>query len=408
MINQEREFDFLKLEELAMEQLQSGQSLLGKDGALTPLIKHFTEKALQAEIRSHLSQDKCENKTNRRNGSMKKQMRGAYGNFELETPRDRSGTFEPQIVKKRQTILTREIEDKVISLYGLGSSYGDIKSHVAEIYGIDVSEATISAVTDKILPDVNEWRNRPLEPVYPIVWMDAMFVKIREDGQVKTKPLYSLMGLNRRGHREIIGVYLRESEGAKFWLSVLTDLKERGVKDILIACVDGLKGFPDAIQTIFPQTQVQLCIVHQIRNSLKYVLWKDQKDFMADLKEVYKASNLNSAENNLDKLEEKWGKKYPNVIRSWRNNWEHLSAYFQYSEPIRKIIYTTNIIEGYHRQIRRVTKTKGAFSSENALLKLVYLATQHIEKRRMAAVRHWNLALAQLDIHFPDRLQLEI
>jgi len=216
------------------------------------------------------------------------------------------------------------------------------------------------------------------------------------------------MALNQCGQREILGVYICESEGAKFWLSVLTDLKQRGVNDILIACIDGLKGFPEAIESICPKTQVQLCIVHQIRNSLKYIVWTDQKTFMADLKLVYQAINLASAEHHLDILEEKWGDKYPNVIRSWRKNWEHLSSYFQFSEPIRRIIYTTNIIEGYHRQIRKITKSKGAFSSENALLKLVYLITQRIEKKRSVAVRYWNLALAQLDIHFPDRLELKI
>lgn len=399
-------FNFSELESVAIEQLRAGKSLLGSEGALTPLIKHFTETALRAELDAHLANE--ESNTNRKNGKTAKKMRSAYGSFELETPRDRESSFEPQLVKKRQTLLTKELEDKVISLYGLGSSYSGIKSHIEEIYGIEVSEATISAVTDKLLPEVDAWRTRALEGVYPVVWMDAMFFKIREDGHIKTKPLYSLMGLNQQGQREILGVYVCESEGAKFWLSVLTDLKERGVRDILIACVDGLKGFPDAIKSIFPDSQIQLCIVHQIRNSLKYVIWKDQKSFMADLKLVYQAVNLDSAEHQLETLEEKWGKKYPNVIRSWRNNWEHLSGYFVFSEPIRKVIYTTNIIEGYHRQIRKITKSKGAFSSEKGLLKLVYLITQRIEKKRSVAVRHWNLALAQLDIHFPGRLELKI
>jgi putative transposase len=399
-------FNFSELEARAMEQLRAGKSLLGSEGALTPLIKHFTEAALRAELDAHLSNEQSD--ANRKNGKTTKSMRSGYGSFELDTPRDRSSSFEPQLVKKRQTLLTKELEDKVISLYGLGSSYSGIRSHIEEIYGIDISEATVSAVTDKLLPEIDAWRTRSLDSVYPIVWMDAMFFKIREEGHVKSKPLYSLMGLNQCGQREILGVYVCESEGAKFWLSVLTDLKERGVKDILIACVDGLKGFPEAINSIFPDTQIQLCIVHQIRNSLKYVVWKEQKSFMADLKLVYQAVNIDSAEHQLDILEEKWGKKYPHVIRSWRNNWEHLSGYFLFSEPIRKVIYTTNIIEGYHRQIRKVTKSKGAFSSEKGLLKLVYLVTQRIEKKRSVAVRHWNLALAQLDIHFPGRLELNI
>lgn len=408
MTTKRKEFNFSELEARAMEQLRAGKSLLGSEGALTPLIKHFTEAALEAELETHLANDNADGAQNRRNGKSAKNMRGAYGSFELETPRDRTSSFEPQLVKKRQTLLTKELEDKVISLYGLGSSYTGIKSHIEDIYGVEISEATISAVTDKILPELNAWRTRTLESVYPIIWMDAMFFKVREEGHIKTKPLYSLMALNQCGQREILGVYICESEGAKFWLSVLTDLKQRGVNDILIACIDGLKGFPEAIESIFPKTQVQLCIVHQIRNSLKYVVWNDQKTFMADLKLVYQAVNIASAEHQLDILEEKWGDKYPNVIRSWRKNWEHLSSYFQFSEPIRKIIYTTNIIEGYHRQIRKITKSKGAFSSENALLKLVYLITQRIEKKRSVAVRYWNLALAQLDIHFPDRLELKI
>ena len=284
-----------------MEQLRAGKSLLGSEGALTPLIKHFTESALRAELESHLASEESDD--NRKNGKTTKKMRSAYGSFELDTPRDRSSSFEPQLVKKRQTLLTKELEDKVISLYGLGSSYSGIKSHIEEIYGIDVSEATISAVTDKLLPELDAWRTRSLESVYPIVWMDAMFFKIREDGHIKSKPLYSLMGLNQCGQREILGVYVCESEGAKFWLSVLTDLKERGVKDILIACIDGLKGFPDAIKSIFPDTQVQLCIVHQKRNSLKYIVWKEQKSFMSDLKSVYQAVNIESADHQFEILE---------------------------------------------------------------------------------------------------------
>jgi len=401
------DFNFPEFQEKALEQLRSGKSLLGSEGALTPLIKRLMEVALEGEMNSHLVEEKSQQSSNRRNGKSSKTMRGGYGEFELDTPRDRDSSFEPQIVKKRQTLLTRELEDKVLSLYALGTSYSDISSHIQELYGVDVSEATISAVTDKILPAVNEWRSRALCSVYPVVWMDAMFFKIREEGRVVTKPLYSIMGLTQEGKREILGVYICESEGAKFWLGVLTDLQQRGVKDILIACVDGLKGFPDAINAIYPNTEIQLCIVHQIRNSLKYISWKEQKAFLEDLKRVYRASSKESAEYYLDQLEEKWGKKYPAVIRSWRTNWEHLSAYFRYTEPIRKIIYTTNIIEGYHRQIRKVTKTKGAFSSEQALLKLVFLVTQRIEQKRNVAIRNWKEALAQLDIHFPGRIEME-
>ena len=300
-------FDF----EQALKALQSGQPITGKDGVLTPLIKQLTEAALEAEIESHLADEVL---PNRRNGKTRKKMKSSSGEFELETPRDRPGTFEPQLVKKHQSHISNEIEQKILSMYGLGMSYADISDHVQDLYGISVSAASISTITDKILDKVKEWQQRPLEKIYPIVWLDAIHYKVRENGRYESKAVYTILAVNLDGRKEILGLYLSETEGANFWLSVLTDLNNRGVQDILIACVDGLKGFPEAINTIFPGTEIQLCIVHQIRNSLRYVASKNQKSFMADLKKVYKASSCENAEIALDELEELWGQKYPIVI----------------------------------------------------------------------------------------------
>ena len=288
------------------------------------------------------------------------------GNFELKTPRDRAGSFSPQLVKKHQTTLNDEIERKIIALYGLGMGYKDISLHLQEMYGLEISTGTLSAVTDKIIHTVKEWQARPLDSIYPIVWLDAIHYKIRENGKVHGKAVYTILGVNLEGRKEVLGLYVSENEGANFWLQVLTDLSNRGVTDILIACVDGLKGFPEAIEAIFPETEVQLCIVHQIRNSLKYVGSKNQKEFMVDLKRVYKAINKDLAEQELDTLADKWNDKYPIVIKSWRNNWERLSQYFKYPEDIRRIIYTTNTIEAVHRQFRKLTKTKGAFPNQDS------------------------------------------
>jgi len=391
------QFDFEK----AVAALQDGQELTGKDGILTPLIKQLTEAALQAELEAHLDEDE---QPNRKNGSGKKRVKSSSGSFELDTPRDRNGSFEPQLVKKHQTHLTDSIERKILSLYGLGMSYQSVQSHIEELYGLEVSTATISAITDKLIPILKEWQQRPLESHYPFLWLDAIHYKIREDGRYQSKAVYTILGVNLEGKKEILGLYLSESEGANFWLSVLTDLRNRGIEDILIASVDGLKGFPEAINSIFPQTEVQLCIVHQIRNSLRYVASKNQKAFMADLKKVYKAVSKEAAEEALDRLEEQWGGKYPLVINSWRNKWENLSVYFRYPEEIRRIVYTTNIIEAVHRQFRKLTKTKGAFPNQNSLLKLLYLGIQNAEKKWTMPIQNWSLTLSQLSIYFEGRL----
>ena len=399
-------FDFSAFKTEAIEQLKDGQSLTGKDGILTPLIKELLESALEGEMDSHLSDCRLDGESNRRNGKMSKLMKTATGSFELNTPRDRDGSFEPEIVKKRQTVLNESLDNKVLGLYALGMSYEGIAEHLAEMYGLEVSSAKISLITDKLLPLITEWRNRPLESVYPIVFLDAMHFKVRVDGKVTTKAFYSVLAVNTEGKKDILGLYLSENEGARFWLGVLNDLRARGVDDILIASIDGLKGFPEAIADVFPKTEIQLCIVHQIRNSLKYVVSKDQKPFMADLKLVYRASSKDLAEHHLLELEEKWGKKYPAVMRSWNNNWENLSQYFKYPEELRRIIYTTNIVEGFHRQIRKYTKNKGAFTSENALLKLIYCACQKVLEKWNQPMHNWALIISQLQIYFDGRLNL--
>lgn len=385
----------------ALSALRNGQDLTGKDGILTPLIKQLTEAALKAELEAHLAGDES---LNRKNGSTRKTIKSTSGNFELETPRDRSGIFEPQLIKKHQTHLTDEIERKIISMFSLGMSYQDIASHVADMYGLSVSNATISAVTDKLIPELEQWRNRPLQSHYPFVWLDAIHYKVKEDGRYESKAVYTVLGLTMEGKKEILGLYLSQSEGANFWLTVVTDLQNRGIKDILIASVDGLKGFPEAINAVFPQTEVQLCIVHQIRNSLKYVASKHQKAFMADLKPVYRAANKGAAEAALDELEERWGGQYPIVIKSWRSKWENLSYYFKYPVDIRRVIYTTNAVEAVHRQFRKLTKTKGAFPNENSLLKLLYAGIQNASKKWTMPIQNWNLTLSQLAIYFEGRL----
>ena len=385
----------------AVKELQAGKKLNGKDGVLTSLIKQLTEAALQAELEQHLDNDQ---EPNRKNGSSTKTIKSAAGSFELNTPRDRSGSFEPQLVKKNQTTLTDEIDEKILSMFSMGMSYRDIHKHIEDMYGMNVATGTVSAVTDKLIPELKAWQQRPLDSHYPIVWLDAIHYKVKEDGRYISKAVYTLLALNMEGKKEILGLHLSENEGANYWLSVLTDLNNRGVKDILIACVDGLTGFPEAIATIFPETETQLCVIHQIRNSMKYVASKNQKAFMADLKPVYRAVTKEAAEMALDELEAKWGSSYPLVINSWRRKWPNLSHYFKYPEHIRKVIYTTNAVEAVHRQFRKLTKTKGAFPNENSLLKLLYAGILNASEKWTMPIHNWSLCLSQLAIYFEGRL----
>jgi putative transposase len=385
----------------ALEALKSGQDLTGEKGFLTPLIKQLTEAALKSELEQHLEQAPS---PNRKNGSTRKTIKATTGNFELDTPRDRAGTFEPQLIKKNQTYLTDEIERKILSLFAHGVSYQDIRQHIQDLYGIAVANGTLNAITDKLIPELAAWRERDLDAIYPIVWLDAIHYKIKENGRFISKAVYTVLGVTIEGKKELLGIYLSDTEGAHYWLGVLTDLQNRGVKDIFIACVDGLKGFPEAIETIYPNTEVQLCIIHQIRNSIKYVASKNQKAFMADLKIVYRAATKKSAEMALDDLDNKWGTQYPMVIKSWRNKWDNLSVYFKYPDYVRKAIYTTNAVEAVHRQFRKLTKTKGGFANENSLLKLLYAGIQKASEKWSMPVQNWNLTLSQMMIHFEGRL----
>jgi transposase-like protein len=391
----------IDVEEFA-QQVKNAQSVTAKGGVLNDLVKQLTEMTLQAEIESHLAKDLTKN---RKNGYTSKTMKTEHGAFQLETPRDRNGSFEPEIVKKNQTHMSDEIEKKMLSLFSLGSSYSQIRDHIEEIYGVSFSKPAITAVTDKLIPLLQEWKKRPLESIYPFIYLDAIHYKVRDEGHYVSKAFYTVLGVNLEGKKEILGLYLNESEGAKFWLQVLTDLHNRGVEDILIASVDGLKGFPEAINSVFPDTEVQLCIVHQIRNSLKYIASKNQKQFASELKSVYQANTKEEAEDALDRLEEKWGNKYPIVFESWRGKWDNLSHYFKYSKEIRRIIYTTNIIESVHRQFRTLTKTKGAFPTDNSLLKLLFAGIKNAEKKWTMPIRNWSLTISQLNIHFKERLR---
>ena len=397
--------EYEALKKKALEQFRTGKPLLGKDGAFAPLLKQFLESALAAEMEEHLTEQE-RNKGNRKNGTSTKTIKSSVGSFELDTPRDRDSSFEPDVVKKRETILADNLEGKIIGLYGLGTSLRDISSHIKEMYDTEISAATLCSITDRIIPQIKEWQQRPLDEVYCIVWMDAMHYKVRDNGRVENRAVYNILGITTEGKKELLGMYVSQNEGANFWLSVLTDLQNRGVKDMLIACIDNLKGFAEAINSIYPATEVQSCIVHQIRNSLKYVASKDQKEFMKDLKSVYQSTTKAFAEDNLITLTEKWNKKYPIVTDSWNNNWEKLSTYFKYSESIRRLIYTTNTIEGFHRQVRKVTKTKASFTNDMALFKLIYLATRNISKKWTQPLQNWSLTVSQLSIIFGARLKL--
>ncbi len=402
------EIDYAGFEQQALQALKEKKldQLEGKNGLLSQLYKQLLEKALEGEIDQHMLYEETQEK-NRKNGKTKKTVRSSTGTFELETPRDRNGTFDPELVKKRQVFLGAEIEARIVSMFSYGMSYKDISEHVASMYGVEVSPALISAVTDKVLPEIEQWQNRPLNQCYPVIWMDAMHFKVRVEGRVKAMAVYVIIGVNEYGTKEILGLYISEREGARFWLQILTHLQSRGLQDVFIACVDNLTGFVEAIASVFPQTQVQLCIIHQIRNSIKYVVYKDLKEFMQDLKRIYQSPSESGAVQALENLDKKWGKKYAVVIRSWKNNWSNLSTYFNYSDDIRRMMYTTNIIEGFNRQVRKVTKTKGNFTSETALMKVLYLATRNIDRKWDGVIPNWKLIAAQFAIVFEGRFDLQ-
>lgn len=405
MTDTTNDFDFESFKQAAIKGLYEGKPLTGENGLFAPLLKHFLESALDGEMDGHLVQTR-QTEQNRRNGKTTKTVKSSAGLLDLTTPRDRSGTYQPQIVPKRQVVLTPQLEHKVLSLYSIGNSYADISQHLQEMYGYSLSDSELTAITDKVIPAMREWQNRPLESLYVLVWLDGIYYKVRHEGKVVTRVLYSVIGLTLSGKKQVLGIYTAESESAKFWLSVLTDLKQRGVADLLITCVDGLKGFDTAINSVFPAATVQLCIVHQLRNSFRFVPDKLLKDFAKDLKTVYQAPNREQGMENLLLVQERWGSAYPKAVQPWLEKWELLSPFFDYPAAIRKVMYTTNTVEGYHRQLRKVTKTKGAFSSDVALQKLVYLTIQNLQVRWETTTYNWKELINQFSIIFDERIKL--
>lgn len=399
-----KDFNYKEFEKEALEGLKSGKKLEGKNGVLAPLLQRLLNASLNGELDAHLKES---NRPNRRNGRGKKKVKTGFGTIELTPPRDRNGSFEPELVKKRQLTLGDGIDHKIISLYAKGMSYEAICDHLEELYGITLSPSSLTSITDRIIPEVYQWQNRPLDAIYPIVWLDAIHYKVRQEGRIVNKAVYHVLGVNHSGVKEVLGMYIGEKEGAKFWLQVLSDLQNRGVKDILIACIDNLSGFKDAIESIFPKTDVQLCVIHQIRNAFKYLVRYDKTEFLGDLRTVYQALNIGEAEKNLDKLALKWGKKYPAIIRSWKSNWIGLSTFFQYPMDLRKIMYTTNIIESYHSQLRKITKSKRVFSNDQALLKLLYLINKKVTQKWSMPIRNWKAAYSQLAILYEERMEMK-
>lgn len=396
-------FDFEAFTREAGKQLRSGKPFTGKDGVFTPLIKKILEASLEGELDEHL-EDSRETSNNRRNGYGTKNLKSSLGSIEIFSPRDRNATFEPQTIPKRQRTLSEDLDKQILALYSRGMSYSDIQSHVKDMYGVDLSDGTLTAITDRIIPEIKEWQNRPLESVYPVIWLDAMHFKVRHEGMVKSRAIYSVLGVSLEGQKEVIGIYFGDNESSTYWRQVLNDLKMRGIQDICIACIDNLKGFGDAIEDVFPATQVQLCLVHQMRNSMKYMNWKDLKPCVADLKKIYRANNADLALNYLHQAEEKWGNKYAVIFRSWHHNWDRIATFFQYPPALRKIIYTTNPIESYHRMVRKVTKTKGAYCSEDAIVKQIYLATINCNTKWQGPMFNWTAVRIDLNTYFGNRL----
>ena len=372
------------------------------------MVGEMLENGLEGELDDELGYTKYDYRNkdgeNSRNGYSKKTLKTSFGETEIKVPRDRDGEFEPQLVKKNQTTLTGDIEEKILSMYAKGMTTSDIETHIQDIYGLECSDSTISTITDKILPVVRAWQSRPLEEVYAVVFMDAIHFHVRSEGQIVKKAVYIAIGINMDGLKEVLGMWVGENESAKFWLSVMNGLKNRGLQDILIACVDGLTGFPAAIEAVYPKTEIQQCIIHQIRNTTRFVSYKDIKALMADLKKVYAAIDEQTALSELETFDEKWGNKYPKIAISWRDNWANLSTYFKYPQEVRTLIYTTNAIEGFNRQLRKVTKNKGVFPTDDSLLKMLYLAMMDITKKWTGKRREWGQIHSQLEIFFADRL----
>ncbi|MBN2771152.1 MAG: IS256 family transposase [Spirochaetes bacterium] len=384
------------------------EQITGKDGLLKQLTKRMLEKAMNAEMDIHLGYEKHQRtdaSSNSRNGNSKKTVTTELGSIPIDIPRDRNSEFEPQIIPKHKKRFVG-FDEKIISMYGLGMTTRDIQTHLLDIYGVEVSAELISNVTDAIMDDVREWRNRPLDDIYPIVYFDALVVKGRTEGRVANKSVYTAIGVSMEGTKEVLGLWIAETEGAKFWLSVITEIKNRGVNDILIACIDGLKGLPDAINSVYPKTRIQLCIVHMIRNSTKFVSYKERKELCRDLKGVYTALTEKEGLIALDEFAQKWNSKYPAIYNSWKNNWDNLNEFFNYPNDIRKAIYTTNAIESLNSSLRKVIKKRSAFPTDDAIYKVLYLALDKASKKWTMPIRNWGRALNQFAIHFSDRVQI--
>jgi len=386
---------------------KSPEDFLGENGILKTLTKKIIERALQAEMTEHLGHGKNESVSNTggntRNGYSSKTLKGDFGELPLVLPRDREGSFEPQLVRKNQTRWTG-FDDKILSLYARGLSVREIQGHLEGIYGTEISPSLISEVTDGVMDEVRAWQSRPLDAIYPIIYMDCIHVKVRDAGAVRTKAVYLALGVNLQGQKELLGIWIEQTEGAKFWLQVMTELKNRGVKDIFIACIDGLKGFPEAIEAVFPKTIVQLCIVHMVRYSLGFVSWKERKEVAADLRAIYQAATVEEAELRLTDFEKKWDTQYPAISQSWRRNWARIIPFFDHPAEIRKVIYTTNAIESVNMGLRKVTKTRASFPNDDAVMKLFYLAINNISKKWTMPILDWKAALNRFTILFDDRM----
>jgi putative transposase len=396
------------LDEL-LKECDDPKDLLGKDGLLKQLTKDLVERMLQAEMTNHLGYEKHategRNSGNSRNGTGGKTLKTEQGKIPIEVPRDRNGDFEPQVIGKGETRFSG-FDDKIISMYARGMTTTEIGEHLEDLYGVDVSPSFISDVTDAVLDEVKSWQHRPLDAIYPIVYLDAIQVKVRDSGSIRNKAVYLALGINLDGAKELLGLWIAQTEGAKFWLGILTELKNRGVQDIFIACVDGLTGFPEALETAFPQTQVQLCIVHMVRNSLKFVSYKDRKQVAADLKAVYQSATLDEAEDQLKVFAQTWDARYPTISKAWNKQWDLLNPFFAFPQEIRKVIYTTNAIESVNRSVRKVTKNRSAFPTDESVTKLLYLALHNIARKWTKPIKDWKAALGQFAIHFEDRVPL--
>ncbi|MFO1259186.1 MAG: IS256 family transposase [Gammaproteobacteria bacterium] len=394
--------DEKKIAELATSK-DAQEAFFGKNGLIKELIKSTLETALKAEMAPHLEATAESLPQNKRNGTSQKTVKGESGEFEIEIPRDREGEFEPQLVKKYQRRLAG-LDQNILSLYARGLSTRDIQAEIQDMYGVELSPTLISQVTDNVMDEVKAWQNRSLDALYPIVFLDALVVKVKENKHIINKAVHLALGINQDGLKEVLGMWVSPNEGAKFWLSVLTELQNRGMKDVFIFCTDGLTGFPEAIEAVYPRSKIQLCIVHMIRNSTKFVNWKDRKPLCADLKQVYQASTIDQAETALLEFGEKWDKKYPNISQMWQRHWEHITTFFAYPEDIRRVIYTTNAIESLNMTVRKVIKNKRSFPSDEAMFKQIYLALNNIGKKWTMSIRHWGQAMNRFAIEFVDRL----